>query len=207
MKQLLPILAFFLFVFQLLACTSDPEPQPQASDKMVREAGQGLAAATFRSLSEQLSGAIEEGGIPHALEFCSVQAIPLTEELSLEYDTRIRRASHKPRNPQNRADEDEFRVIESYIEAIETESELTPQIIRADEHICYFAPIRVSMDLCIQCHGNPGTDIDEEHLTLIRSLYPDDEATGFSMGDLRGIWSITLPSDSISVQKILEMLE
>jgi len=207
MKQIQSILAFLLLVMIQTACSADPELQPKVSDQMVLEAGQILTATTFQTLSGQLSQAIEEGGVPHALEFCSVEAIPLTENVSQEFDVQIRRASHKPRNPQNRATEVELSVIDTYIEALENALDLTPQILREDDRIHYFAPIRIGLNSCIQCHGNPETDIDQEHLSLIRSLYPGDEATGFSMGDLRGIWSISLPADSISVQKIIEMLE
>lgn len=68
-------------------------------------------------------------------------------------------------------------------------------------------PTRDGMDTCLQYRGSPETDIDSGNLNFIRSLYPGDPATGFTIGDLRGIWSVTLPADSVSVQQILEMPE
>jgi hypothetical protein len=207
MKQHLLITTITFFFITFLNCSGGSEPQIPATDGMVIEAGQGITSAMFQTLSGQLSGAIEEGGIPHALQFCSVEAIPLTEELSEQYGTDIKRATHRPRNPDNQADEKELAVIETYINAIGAGTELAPQISRNEYYIRYFAPIRIGMDTCLQCHGSPETDINSDNLNLIRSLYPDDQATGFSMGDLRGIWSVTLPADSVSVQQILEMLE
>jgi len=206
-NQIITLFSIILFCIALIACTGETESPQPAPDQMVFDAGQQITSATFETLSTQLSRAIEEGGIPYALEFCNVEAIPLTEELARQYDTHIRRATHKPRNPANRVDTEELDVVETYIEALETGTGLTPKIHRKEDHIRYFAPIRMGMDLCMQCHGNPGTDIDESNLNLIRSLYPDDEATGFSMGELRGIWSVNLPADSASVRKILEMLQ
>lgn len=183
------------------------EPQTVASDQMVIETGREIASETFQTLSSQLRGAIEEGGIPHALQFCSVKAMPLTQELADRYNVTIRRATHRPRNQTNRADQEELDAIQAYIRAIEGGNELTPRLVRQDDYIRFFAPIQVGMDLCLQCHGTPNSDITKNNLEVIRSLYPEDEATGFSMRELRGIWSITLPADSVSIQNIRDHLE
>jgi hypothetical protein len=58
----------------------------------------------------------------------------------------------------------------------------------------FYAPIVIPMDTCLQCHGEPGRDITEANLALIRSLYPDDAATGFRLGQLRGLWKVTFPA-------------
>ena len=44
---------------------------------------------------------------------------------------------------------------------------------------------------CLQCHGTPNQDIAPETLAAIQKLYPDDKATGFKLGDLRGLWRVT----------------
>ncbi len=45
--------------------------------------------------------------------------------------------------------------------------------------------------LCLQCHGTPNQDIAPETLAAIQKLYPGDKATGFKLGDLRGLWRVT----------------
>lgn len=206
MKILSVLFAACLFIHSC-ARETPPGDRAEASDEMIRQAGQGIVSATFGTLSGNLGRAMSEGGVPQAIEFCSVEAIPLTRELAAQADVEVRRASHKPRNPVNRADEVEMRVIEEYIEQIDREEELSARFYRRDDRVYYYAPIRIASVSCLQCHGAPGTDIEEEHVTLIRSHYPQDEATGFSMGDLRGIWSVRMPADSVSVQEILSMLE
>jgi hypothetical protein len=57
----------------------------------------------------------------------------------------------------------------------------------------FFAPIVLNNALCLNCHGEAGKDISAESLTLIRQHYPQDEATGFKLGDLRGAWRIDFP--------------
>ena len=55
--------------------------------------------------------------------------------------------------------------------------------------VAFYAPIKVQ-DLCLNCHGQPGTDIKAADYDLIKKLYPEDEAVGYKSGDLRGMWSI-----------------
>ena len=55
-----------------------------------------------------------------------------------------------------------------------------------DGRVGYVEPIRV-IHLCVSCHG---PNVEPELLAEVRSLYPDDEATGFLLGeeDRRAGW-------------------
>lgn len=60
-----------------------------------------------------------------------------------------------------------------------------------DERIGYVEPITVA-PLCTTCHGesiSPGIS------NAIAERYPDDEATGFTVGDLRGVFWVEFPVD------------
>ncbi|MGM0507512.1 MAG: c-type heme family protein [Bacteroidota bacterium] len=205
MKSTLPT----LLIIALLGACSSPETEttPDASDAMLLQAGGLVASTTFETLSGNLSQALSEGGVPQAIEFCSVEAIPLTEQLSSEMDVEVRRASHRPRNPDNRADAQEMGSIDSYLSRLDADEALAPRLMREGEDVLFHAPIRIPGPACIQCHGDPGTDITEADLELIQSRYPNDQATGFAIGDLRGIWSVRMPADSASVQEIIDMLD
>ena len=54
----------------------------------------------------------------------------------------------------------------------------------------YVEPIRTK-GLCLQCHGNA---IDSTVQVRLNELYPDDQATGFEEGDLRGMFWVKLPA-------------
>lgn len=157
--------------------------------------GSKITQAAFQTLSANLQQALDEGGVDHALQFCTVEALPLTDSLSTHFGVTLRRASHKPRNPANRADSLEFTSIQEYLRQIEQSQELTPNIYTTENNIIYHAPIRIPGQLCLNCHGRPGSDISEMNLKVINQLYPSDRATGFKQGDLRGIWSIRFPND------------
>jgi Protein of unknown function (DUF3365) len=54
--------------------------------------------------------------------------------------------------------------------------------------------MRLLLLLCLQCHGAPERDIAPLTRTSIRKLYPDDKATDFKSGDLRGFCNVTFPT-------------
>jgi hypothetical protein len=170
--------------------------------------GQQIAKATFQTLSSNLKNAIAEGGVEHALQFCNVEAIPLTDSLSKHHDVSIRRASHKPRNPYNTADSLEAEVIKQYIDKLKSGDKLQPVTYADENRITFHAPITITNSLCLNCHGKVNEDISKENLATIQELYPKDKATGFSMGDLRGTWTVRFPAthfDSVKIEHIKKL--
>ena len=167
----------------------------------VVQKGQEITSATFATLSSNLQKAMGEGGVRHALKFCNIKAYPLTDSLTEHFGVELRRASHRPRNPSSKADSLEMQSIEKYIEQIEGEKTPKARVIQAEDKILYHAPIRISNQLCLNCHGKPGEDITASNLQIIDSLYPDDEARDFQMGALRGIWSVRFPYDYFDSNK------
>lgn len=71
---------------------------------------------------------------------------------------------------------------------------MSQTITNVDGSTSFIAPIVLGNPLCLQCHGTPGEDIDPETLASIQKFYPNDKATGFKLGDLRGLWRITFPA-------------
>ncbi|MDX1639679.1 MAG: DUF3365 domain-containing protein [Balneolaceae bacterium] len=157
--------------------------------------GRQIASSAFQALSSNLKQAIVVEGVSGALKFCNIEAMPLTESLSTHFGVELRRASHRPRNPSNQPDSLEMVTIRKYLQQLDLDNEPEPVVYADSRRIAFHAPIRISTGLCLNCHGRPGNEIATEDLKLIQSLYPQDEATGFEMGELRGIWSITFPRD------------
>jgi hypothetical protein len=55
----------------------------------------------------------------------------------------------------------------------------------------YMRPLIVA-PLCVDCHG-PKENIPLEVKTILKEKYPDDRATGFLVGDVRGAISVKIP--------------
>lgn len=149
--------------------------------------GKRITAEAFALLSKNLTEAIAKDGAPGAIGFCSEKALTLT----VSVDANLRRISHKARNPKNKADATELSILNAYRASMKTGQAPEPQVRRnADGSETFFAPIVLGNPLCLKCHGAPGTDIDGETLAALRKLYPQDEATGFTLGELRGLWRV-----------------
>lgn len=154
------------------------------------EKGMIIQSEAFATLSSRLMQAMEDGGVQEAIKYCNTAAYPLTDSLSALHDVSIRRASLKPRNPDNRASETESSIIQDYNKRNHSAVKLIPMAMDKQQTIEYFAPIIVQTQ-CLACHGIPGKDIRMKDLEIIKKYYPKDKATGYKAGDLRGIWHIT----------------
>lgn len=149
--------------------------------------GKRLTAEAFALLSKNLAEAIAKDGVPGAIGFCSEKALPLTASV----DANLRRVSHKARNPKNKAGAAALEILNTYRATMKDGKAPEPQLRKqADGTETLFAPIVLANPLCLKCHGTPGTDIDADTLAALRKLYPQDEATGFTLGELRGLWRV-----------------
>jgi hypothetical protein len=159
------------------------------------EKGKMIAKATFTALSGQLKTAMAEGGVPNAVEYCNLVAYPLVDSLSQVHQATIRRTSTKVRNPKDKPTRIEQDVLEQYAKSKEQGEKLQPKVLQlADGDVAFFAPIMIDAP-CLNCHGDVGEVVTEENYALIQSFYPEDQAVGYKMGDLRGMWSITFETD------------
>lgn len=196
----IPAAFFVLLLFAGFACESAPQEETtestagkltEAERSEYLNTGKQIAQATFAELSGQLSQAMAEGGVPNALKYCNVVAYPLVDSLSQVHDAIIRRTSLKVRNPKDAPTEAEKVMLQTYHEQAAAAEELKPHVKQLEEgRIAFYAPIKIQ-PLCLSCHGKVGEDIKQEHYDLIKQLYPEDEATGYELGELRGMWSIT----------------
>lgn len=190
-------------------CSKPPAPipppaatPPAALSAQVQTAamqrGKAIAAETFSLLSSNLQSAIQSGGVSNALPFCSLAASPLTAGMAGKHGVTLRRVTHKPRNPAGRADPTELAVLKHF-EASLTGTNPPPPVVTnfTAGTATFFAPIVLNNELCLKCHGDPDREIGPENAAVIQQLYPQDEATGFKLGQLRGAWRIDIPLASL----------
>jgi len=163
------------------------EPRTDAERAAVanaREAAQHLG----RTLKTRLLAAMAEGGPGAAVRVCADEAQGLTARAAEEQGARVGRSSTKLRNPENRGPEWVTAWLETHGER--TAQGVTPMSgIAGEPPVARFVgPIGLEAP-CVTCHGDPD-GISEDVRALLRERYPDDEATGYAAGDLRGaIWA------------------
>lgn len=162
------------------------------------ERGKMIASVSQKILGTTLKKKIEEDGIEQAIKYCNLAAYPLVDSLSNEYSAVIKRVSMKLRNPQNKPDSIEQMLLDAYQYTIDQGEPVTDNIQEIHkEYLLYTKPILIGDPLCLQCHGKIGEELKPETNQLIKSLYPDDKATGYAITELRGMWSIRLEKKDI----------
>ena len=185
MKTITTILAILLSLF--VAGTLSEAP----IDPHVLEARE-LVNQFFGSLKGELQAALNEGGPVTAISVCKLKAPRLTKEFSSLTGWYIARTSLKLRNPNNHPDAWEKQVMEQFLTRQTNGEPLTnmeySEVILIDGRkiFRYMKAIEV-MDLCLNCHGE---NVKPEIKRILTQLYPNDQATGFTKGDLRGAFTL-----------------
>lgn len=152
------------------------------SKKFDEEAWKTRGAEVVAPFKKQLKATLLKGlaeSPQAAIATCRVEAPEIARAVSNE-GVKVGRASHKVRNPENRAKEWMTPLIDQYLRGA-TE----PMAVVIDEQtVGYIEPI-VLQPLCATCHG---TAIPATIEASLAELYPSDEATGFQVGEFRGVF-------------------
>lgn len=169
------------------APVADTAPSPEAVGR-ARAAADGLG----RTLQGRLLAALDSGGPAHAVTYCADSAQALTESQARE-GVYVRRVSLRVRNPANRPDATE-RTMLLRLDSLHRAGTMPGEITRTaqgpggERLVEYVRPI-VVQERCLACHGDP-----ERFAPPIRKVlaarYPADSATGYRVGDLRGMLSV-----------------
>ncbi|MRT17596.1 DUF3365 domain-containing protein [Vitellibacter sp. q18] len=167
-----------------------PETRPMSqAQPSVTERGMLIARTTKAELGKNLMGQIQKNGVIAALDFCNIQALPITDSMATVYKAHIKRVTDKPRNPQNRANAVETVHIETFKKQVAAGEEPTPIVTTLGKQVDFYYPI-VTNNMCLKCHGTPDKELESTTLAKIKQLYPTDMATGYGENEVRGIWSI-----------------
>jgi hypothetical protein len=141
--------------------------------------------ALFKRLSNRLLQAISDGGPAAAIPVCKSEAPQIANAVGREYGVTIGRTSFRLRNPGNAppdwaADLVERRIGEPHFTDL------------PDGRLAALLPIRLKPQ-CMTCHG-PEDQIADEVTSALAEQYPDDQAIGFEVDDLRGWFWVEVPA-------------
>jgi len=166
------------------------EAKPAFDTKAYKMKGKEIAQGTFKIFKGKIEAIGPKKGLTAVVDFCHENAGKLSDSLGRVHNVVIRRSSHKFRNPENKPDLDEEAVLNEYLRLQEENKPMEPVVMKDSEgYVHFYAPIKLK-EKCMQCHGEVGKDIPEEVYKVIKEKYPNDKATGFKTGELRGIWNI-----------------
>lgn len=173
----------FLFLFLCII----PNMVIANDDKFQSEAS-GLAKTLKSSLMKELTAKIQKDGAINAIPFCHDNVKNIAKTAAKDYLDKYSfgRTSYKIRNTQNKPEA----WMNDYLEKFKT-TIVDPKKIQSvihklpDGKRVYLEALYVAPQ-CLTCHGDA---VSKEINEKIKSIYPDDQATGFKAGQFRGfIW-------------------
>lgn len=193
------LIAVILFSVLLVLIVAQKKPSQQAfstsnNDSLYLAKGKMHVMALQKVLVGQLVNAISEEGTAGAVDFCQIQAIPLSDSVSQVEGVSISRVTDRPRNPDQLGSSDELEMIDGLKTQQQNGDALMPELRKKQDEITAYYPIVTNM-LCMQCHGSTETQISPETLETIKKHYPDDMATGYSENEVRGLWKVIMKMD------------
>ncbi len=183
--RLLPVVAAAL----LLVAPADAAEDASAAVKQART----IARDFMTTLKGELMRAMEDGGPAHAIEVCKAVAPRIAEDESRKFGWHVARTSHRVRNPANAPDAWERKILASFLARAERGENLKAMeygevIETGDRRVFRYMKAIPTQALCLNCHGS---DLQPEVTARLAELYPDDRATGFEVGDLRGAFTFS----------------
>ncbi len=157
------------------------------SDPRVTES-RAAVKAFGNELITQLKQALEDGGPVKAIKVCNSKAPEIAAKLSSEYDWKIGRTSLKTRNPNNNPDEWETTVLQQFEQRKQQGEDIaTLEYYETTAKGFRYMKAIPTKGLCLTCHGDA---ISESVKATLVELYPEDKATGFKAGDIRGAFTV-----------------
>lgn len=162
------------------------------SEEQAAQKGSAVSASLLEKLSGELKGYMQRSGPIGALNFCSQNALNLTDQVGKESNVTVKRVSLKNRNPINVANAEEEIILRRWAELQHSGQPLPSyEIKQRNEEYMYYKPIVINSEACLKCHGNIASE--SPLFKEIKKMYPEDKAMGYVMGDLRGMIVVTLP--------------
>ncbi len=162
-------------------------PAVTFADPDARRAGMVEASAEFSGrLRAALQAAMREGGPVAAIQVCHQQAPAIARAVGAERSLLVRRTGVRLRNPGNVADPLDQQLMEDFARQIaggKDPAALEDLSSTTDGRLRYTRAIPVEA-VCLACHGETIAPSVSEAIT---AHYPDDRATGFRPGQLRGL--------------------
>ena len=154
-----------------------------------RLAGDSLTATADTLLRRTLARELATGGVAQAAAFCQPETYHFVDSLAGVLKATARRVSERPRNPLHQAP----------LLAEEMSPDSTRTIKRLSQEVFFYQrPIVLNNALCLRCHGEVGKDIAATDYAVLKKQYPQDQATGYRLGQPMGAWQLSLQRNGVA---------
>ena len=175
------VTATVLTAFTMTLHAADMDTTKAEGIKYIKMLGKALKTEMKAHMKQDPSGL-------EALAFCSGSADTITKEVNAKLPAyaKVRRTALRVRNDKvNAPDATDKKVMAEFEKEIAAKK-LTPksiEVVKVGDTTRIYKPL-VTKKMCLKCHGS---DLSPKIADAIKSAYPNDKATGFKEGSLRGV--------------------
>jgi hypothetical protein len=165
--------------------------QPNVAPKPETDRGR-QTIQIFKGYQKQVVGSLKAalvgGGTTAAIPVCKEVSDKLADSFAELPNVKVRRVAVRNRNPAHTPDSFEAGIFREWEEGLASGSQPVAISRETDEGLRVMQPIMLGSRLCLRCHGDL-RQMAPETVEMLKRLYPDDNATGFELGQLRGAFS------------------
>lgn len=186
----------------LVACTQNPSntsattPVIKVDEKTLAET-RAVAMQLRNQLGAKLAAEMSKNGPASAVGVCNISAPEIAAAISKESGWQVGRVGTRVRNASNQPNVWQQAALASFasnaakgekFDNMETHSVATEN----GKSVLRYAKAIGVQPACLACHGKP-ENIPADVKAILQEKYPNDQAIGYSVGELRGAVVITRP--------------
>ena len=165
------------------------EPAPRVAES------RAAAAEFMQTLKGELLRGMQAGGPVDAIGVCKLRAPAIAAEVGERKGWRAGRTSLRLRNPANAPDDWERAGLESFEQRKQAGEdpatlEYYAVVEQGGKPVFRYMKAIPTAELCVTCHGEK---IDPAVAAKLTELYPQDQARGYNVGDIRGAFTFIEP--------------
>jgi hypothetical protein len=176
----------------MVAASPADEPSLDAATALSRD----VSVQFQQQLGSALQSAIKAQGTAGAVTACATIAPDVAARLSAESGATVRRTAIRYRNPLAAPDDYERTIMAALASAPAGQMvESAGWTGTGDTRRFRYLRAIPTAPLCLSCHGST---IAPDVAAAIAAAYPNDKATGFASGTMRGAFSISWTPDTLA---------
>jgi uncharacterized protein DUF3365 len=179
----IPLFIAFLAIGYTVPVAADSADERQQQARALADKFVGM-------LKPQLKQAMAAGGPTRAIAVCADIAPGIADALSADPDWLVKRVSLKSRNASRAVPDDWERKVLMDFDRKQAEGTAPEQLYYGEESNGQYRYMQAQVvePLCLVCHGQV---LAEDVQQTLEQYYPDDWATGYKLGEVRGAISIS----------------
>lgn len=161
----------------------------EADQAQLKQEAIGIVKQFGGALKPELKKAIQSGGPAHAISVCSEKAPAIAKKLREDSGWYVKRVSLKARNADTAIPDAWEKQVLQQFDQRQANGESAAKMAYAEivDGRFRFMKAQGVEAVCMNCHA---AEIKPEVEAALKEKYPDDRARGYTLGQIRGAFSL-----------------